>query len=121
MGVQFVQMRPDDRAKVNQYMSRRDVTEAAVAAIRDKIEEFTSPTAPLSQLAISRRSERGDELRFERELSHLVELTGKGTYYQLLEVTSESSSSQVKKSYYALARKFHPDRLGGNQALLAQI
>ena len=121
MGVQFVQMRPDDRARVNQYMARQDVAEAAVAAILDKVAKSTAATASHSQLAISPRSDRGDQLRFERELTHLIELTGKGTYYQLLEVSSESSSAQVKKSYYALARKFHPDRIGGNRALLARL
>jgi curved DNA-binding protein CbpA len=121
MGVQFIQMRPDDRAKVHQYMSQQEVAEAAFSAMRDKIEESTAPIASHSQLAISPRSDRRDQFRFERELSDLIKLTGKGTYYQLLEVSSESSSTQVKKSYYALARKFHPDRIGGNHELLARL
>src|SRR6202034_4130219 len=30
-------------------------------------------------------------------------------HYQLLGVTNDSAASQIKKSFYALARKFHPD------------
>ena len=33
----------------------------------------------------------------------------KGTYYQLLGVTNDSPSGDVKRKYYALAKKFHPD------------
>jgi curved DNA-binding protein CbpA len=40
---------------------------------------------------------------------HLIELTGRGSYYQLLGVTSECTANHLKKTFYSLARRFHPD------------
>jgi curved DNA-binding protein CbpA len=60
-------------------------------------------------MVISPRSEEQARLRFEREMRHLIELTGKGNYYQLLGVSSEFTATQIQKSFYSLARKFHPD------------
>jgi tetratricopeptide (TPR) repeat protein len=116
MGVQFVQMKPEDRAKLHQYISRQEVSQKALAVAP----AAKSPPAG-SQLAISLRREEAAQLRFERELSHLIELTGKSTYYQLLGVTSDSPVSQVKKSYYSLARKFHPDNHMGKRKLIASL
>jgi curved DNA-binding protein CbpA len=116
MGVQFVQMKPEDRAKLHQYISRQEVSQKALAVAP----AAKSPPAG-SQLAISLRREEAAQLRFERELSHLIELTGKSTYYQLLGVTSDSWDSQVKKSYCSLARRFHPDNHSGNRELMASL
>jgi len=116
MGVQFVQMKPDDRAKLNQYLSRQEASQKALA-----VAPAAYSRSAISQLAISSRREEAAQLRFERDLIHLIELTGKGTYYQLLGVTSESPGSQVKKSYYSLARKFHPDNHMGNRELIASL
>ena len=121
MGVQFVKMRPEDRAKVNQYLSRQDVAQDSPAAAHAKQPESAPPDSSGSQLAISPRSGEAAKLRFERELCALIELTGKGSYYQLLGVTSESTGSQVKKSYYALARRFHPDALADDREFIPQI
>lgn len=30
-------------------------------------------------------------------------------YYQILEVTKDSSEAEIKKSYYRLAKTYHPD------------
>jgi hypothetical protein len=125
MGIQFVQMRPEDRAKLNRYLSAIEIPVAAeepdVIAARSA-KPATSRSAPAnSPLAISPRREEAAQRRFERELRQLIELTGKATYYQLLGVTSESPTSQLKKSYHALARKFHPDAHMANQALAAPV
>jgi curved DNA-binding protein CbpA len=116
MGIQFVQMRPEDRAKLNRYLSRQSVSEVAptVASVAD-----SRPTN--MWLAISPRTEEEAQRRFERDVRHLIELTGKGTYYQLLGVTAESPNAQVKKNYYSLARKFHPDSHVGNRELITRL
>jgi curved DNA-binding protein CbpA len=44
------------------------------------------------------------------EIAAMLARIGTGTHYQLLQVTSDSSPAQIRQSYYALARKFHPDR-----------
>lgn len=52
--------------------------------------------------------ERIDEvLEFYEKLSSL-------NYYQILGLTADASQEDVKKSYFRLARKFHPDLYGRN-------
>jgi tetratricopeptide (TPR) repeat protein len=51
-----------------------------------------------------------DGAAFEREMKELLALAETGTYYQLLRMTSESPRAEVRRSYYELVRKFHPDR-----------
>jgi curved DNA-binding protein CbpA len=125
MGIQFVQMRPEDRAKLNKYLSLQEFSplmdEAIPRATRAKPASTHSVHSAPAYLALSLRSEEAAQRRFERDLRQLIELTGKGTYYQLLGVTSESPLSQVKKSYHALARKFHPDAHMGNRSLDAPV
>ncbi len=116
MGIQFVQMRPEDRAKLNRYLDRQSATEEAPAAA-----PAANSLPANAWLVISPRRQEAAQLRFERELRQLIELTGKGTYYQLLGVTAESPSSQVKKNYYSLARKFHPDSHTGNRELITRL
>lgn len=36
-------------------------------------------------------------------------------YYQILEVTKESNESEIKKSYYRLAKTYHPDTNPGKE------
>src|ERR1700733_939263 len=116
MGIQFVQMRPEDRAKLNRYMSRQSPSELAPT-----VAPVANARPANMWLIISPRREEEAQRRFERDVRHLIELTGKGTYYQLLGVTAESPSSQVKKSYYSLARKFHPDSHGGNRESMTRL
>jgi len=124
MGIQFVQMRPEDRAKLNKYLSLPELSpigsQVMPPANAKPASAHSVHSAP-SYLALSLRSEEAGQRRFERDLRQLIELTGKGTYYQLLGVTSESPLSQVKKSYHALARKFHPDAHMGNRSLDAPV
>ena len=46
----------------------------------------------------------------EEELARYLTLSAKSNHYHLLGVTSDASSQEIKKGFYALARKFHPDR-----------
>jgi tetratricopeptide (TPR) repeat protein len=121
MGIQFVQMRPEDRAKLNRYLSGIEIPAAEPEVIPVASAKPASSRSANSHLAISPRREEAAQRRFERELRQLIEVTGKATYYQLLGVTSESPTSQLKKSYRALARKFHPDAHMGNQTLAAPV
>ena len=121
MGVQFVQMRPEDRAKLDRFLSGQKVSQRGPAIAPAAMPRPVNAHSANSQLAISPGSEKADQLRFEREVQELIELTGKATYYQLLGVTSESPGSQVKKSYYALARKLHPDNHMGNRELITPL
>ena len=57
----------------------------------------------------------------EPEIKRLLALAETGTYYQLLGVTGAATRAQIKRNFYELARKFHPDhhmaRREGTQAL----
>ena len=121
MGIQFVQMRPEDRAKLNRYLSGIEIPATEPETVPAVTTKPAASRFANSHLAISPRREEAAQRRFERELRQLIELTGKATYYQLLGVTSESPNSQLKKSYHALARKFHPDAHMSKQALAAPV
>jgi tetratricopeptide (TPR) repeat protein len=68
---------------------------------------LANPPQDWRQPSVPRESEAP---AFERDMKELLALAGTGTYYQLLQVTSDSPRSQVRRSYYELVRKFHPDR-----------
>lgn len=121
MGVQFVQMRPEDRAKLDRFLSGQKVSQNGSTVAPAANRRPANARSADSQLAISPGREKAAQLRFEREVRQLIELTGKATYYQLLGVTSESPGSQVKKSYYGLARKLHPDNHMGNRELITPL
>jgi curved DNA-binding protein CbpA len=103
MGVQFIQMRPEDRARLSQFLSR--YVAAGVAPVGTAA--GTPPIMPLEGPA-SEKPPQAPE--FERELQALLELAQRGTYYQLLGISPDSSGKQVKQKFYALAREYHPDR-----------
>jgi curved DNA-binding protein CbpA len=109
MGLQFVQMTPEDRVKLQRYLAAPEVSAKIPAAAPAAMSQAAKLPSANSQIIISPRREEQAHLRFEREVRHLIELTGRGSYYQLLGVTSECTANQVKKSFYALARRFHPD------------
>jgi curved DNA-binding protein CbpA len=113
MGIQFVHMRPEDRAKLDRYLSRQSASPDACVVTAP------APSRPVHwRLAISPRRFEEAQRRFEQEVRDLIKLTGKGSYYQLLGVTAESPSSQIKKNYYSLVRKFHPDsKADGGEAM----
>lgn len=109
MGLQFVQMTPEDRVKLQRYLATPEVS-AKVPAPTPPAEPQPATVSPANfQLILSPRREEQAQLRFAREVRHLIELTGRGSYYQLLGVTSECAPREIKKSFYSLARRFHPD------------
>jgi curved DNA-binding protein CbpA len=113
MGIQFVHMRPEDRAKLDRYLSRQSASPDA------RVVTAPATSQPANwRLAISPLRSEEAQRRFEQEVRNLIKLTGKRTYYQLLGVTAESPSSQIKKNYYSLVRKFHPDSNVGNGELI---
>ncbi|MGB8525042.1 MAG: DnaJ domain-containing protein [Candidatus Acidiferrales bacterium] len=132
MGIQFVQMKPEDRAKLHRFLSAAEQVSAQIPTTVPVVGVTPANLGPAAsrpstvhagnwQLAISPRSEKAARIRFEREVRQLIELTGKSTYYQLLEVTSETPGVQVKKNYYSLVRKFHPDNHMGNRELITPL
>jgi len=110
MGVQFVQMQAADRARLNQFLSKYSAAEPV------------SQGAVESQAAAPPYVPKNDEVpQFERELTSVLELTRKGTYYQVLGVSPDSTAKQIKQSFYALAQKFHPDHHMENQERMGRL
>jgi tetratricopeptide (TPR) repeat protein len=114
MGLQFVQMQPEDRARLHRFLIAQQ--EAPIASPDKKsarpAAQASTPTpipTPSPTPTPAEPAEPPEELLFERELKRLLELTDEGTYYQLLGVTAVSTAGEIKKSFYSLARKFHPD------------
>jgi curved DNA-binding protein CbpA len=93
MGIQFVQMRPEIRARLNRFLSKNEES-AQRSEPADKPKTKSAPS---------------EKVPFEKELQRLLNTAQKGTYYQLLGITSETPNDQIKQSFYGLARKFHPD------------
>ena len=79
MGIQFIQMRPEDRAKLNRYLSRQSTSPEAPV-----VTAATTSNPANWRLAISPLRAEEAQRRFEREVRHLIELTGKRTYYQAI-------------------------------------
>jgi curved DNA-binding protein CbpA len=72
---------------------------------------IADPPADWPQL---KRSGKSGTAAFQYEMNELLGLIETGTHYQLLQVSSDSSPAQIRQSYYALARKYHPDRHMGH-------
>jgi curved DNA-binding protein CbpA len=98
MGVQFVQMASEDRGRLNRFLVKHV----------PKSDPKAEPTLP-SNPVVAPSPEQTAQNAFEAEVTKLLAVAKKGTHYQLLEVTPDTSASQIKQKFYALAQKFHPD------------
>jgi tetratricopeptide (TPR) repeat protein len=116
MGLQFVQMRSEDRARLNRFLKSQEAEAnerpARAASDGKAVPTFTAADKPTPPVEKPKPSE---ELWFEAELKSLLEVAERGTYYQLLGVTPESPKEKVKENFYVLARKFHPDHHMGSK------
>jgi tetratricopeptide (TPR) repeat protein len=111
MGLEFVQMLTEARSRLNQFLLQPEAPHKVSAV----------PPVSNSQAATSMAGLPTDQLLFERELKRLIEVAEKGTYYDLLGVNPASANSEIKKSYYALARTFHPDHHMGKTHLITSL
>ena len=110
MGVQFVQMQAADRARLNQFLSKYSAAEPASQGPVES-QAAAPPSVP----------KNAEVPQFERDLTSVLELTRKGTYYQVLGVSPDSTAKQIKQSFYALAQKFHPDHHMENQERMGRL
>lgn len=81
-------------------------TQAAPASIS----RSASPSFPVKQESPSSPRDSTDWLTLKREIEERSYLVARGTYYDLLNVFPKSTEAEIKTAYYALAKKFHPDR-----------
>jgi tetratricopeptide (TPR) repeat protein len=111
MGVKFVQMRGDDRLRLNQFLNTQMKTQKI--EVEGSTREALTP--PADDALSSEKNESASKTTAEadiseEELKRYLTLARTGTHYHLLGITSDSSKEQVKQGFYQLARKFHPDR-----------
>jgi len=106
MGVQFIQMRSDDRSKWNHFLLQQ---QEAPPKASPQMAEVLRTSAPAQKPVALPSEEPVQQVSFRDEVQRLVNISQKGTYYELFGVNTESQASEIRKSYYTLAKKFHPD------------
>lgn len=62
-----------------------------------------------------------DPAQFAKDMDSLLGLIDNGTYYQLIGVGANSSGAEIKKSYYKMVRRFHPDRHMGRSEWIGSL
>src|SRR5580704_14525556 len=98
MGIQFVQMASEHRAGLNRLLSQL-TTQSTPEKKKDSSANPSAPRTPTQEIHDA----------FKEEITHLLSVAKKGNFYQLFEVSADSSVVQIKQKFYMLAHKFHPD------------
>ena len=104
MGVEFMQMRAEDRGRLNQFLNQQQ------RSLAGHPEPSPGPVPPTPKPPAPPAGEGEALSQFLLEMNRLLQVAEKGTHYQLLGVLPDSSPKQIRHKFYELARKFHPDR-----------
>jgi tetratricopeptide (TPR) repeat protein len=86
------------------------ITKAAAEAPRHTSTRGPGGSSLREKLAAGRGQPRASDDVTDENLSDFVTLCEKSNHYQLLGIPSNAGVEQIKKAFYRLARKFHPDR-----------
>ena len=118
----FILSRIDGASRARDILALSPMPEAEVAAtLADLFEKGllawgetgASPDRKSSDTATRRRGAKpkpkGLDETFEREMERILDLAGQKRYEELLGVSEQASSAEVKKSYLELIERFHPD------------
>ncbi len=118
----FILSRIDGASRARDILALSPMPEAEVAATLAELiekgllawgETGASPDRNSSDTATRRRGARpkprGLDETFEREMERILDLARQKRYEELLGVSEQTSSAEVKKSYLELIERFHPD------------
>jgi curved DNA-binding protein CbpA len=116
MGIQFVQMAPENRAKLNQFLIKQSANSEKDAKVDSDAGRHFARKSHEGSEAFSQAESFADHFvpdpsqqQFDAELAQMLATARRSSYYQLLGVASDSTASEIKQRFYILARKFHPD------------
>jgi tetratricopeptide (TPR) repeat protein len=59
--------------------------------------------------------------QFAKDMQALLELVDNGTHYQVFGVATNASTGEIKRGYYKLVRRFHPDRHMGRSEWIGSL
>ncbi len=72
--------------------------------------EAASPQAGAPESEAARGASAGDKAAEIVEVIEMHESLGTKTYYEILDIPRTAIDEEIKKAYFSLARRFHPDR-----------
>ena len=118
----FILSRIDGASRARDILALSPMPEAEVAATLVDLfekgllawgETGASPDRKSGDTATRRRGAKpkpkGLDETFEREMERILDLAGQKRYEELLGVSEQASSAEVKKSYLELIERFRPD------------
>lgn len=82
-------------------------------ATEERVEIPKPEAAPLDRTAKAEPKEQGptaEELAVRDDIVKKHAALATANYYELLGISANSGDAEVKKAYYAMAKKYHPDR-----------
>lgn len=98
---------------------------SAYRYVPSKPAQTVAPAPPASHAPVGPASAASPSTaameEFESEMKKMLNLAESGTFYQLLSVGADADAATIKKNYYAMARKFHPDRHMGRSEWIGAL
>lgn len=90
------------------------ISSAKIALKRNIVEKKDLPTEIGSQEESAKAEEaknpkKEDLERFERLAEYLERIENAATFYEILDISPDASTAEIKTAYFSLAKSFHPD------------